>query len=84
MKLIKKNKVFQNMFKEMKRDREWFLNNYQKLVNDYPEEFIAIRDEKIIAHATDFENLQKKMSSQLKDKKPWVKYISKEGIELIL
>ena len=71
MKLIKDNKVYQNIFDEMKRDRKWFFDNYQELVNEYPEEFVAIWNEKVIANDTDLKDLLKKIPSHLKNKDPF-------------
>ncbi|MEK9150437.1 MAG: DUF5678 domain-containing protein [Candidatus Desantisbacteria bacterium] len=81
---VAQNRLYRKMFEEGRRDREWFLMNYQELVREYPEEFVAIWDENVIADSPDLEELKDKISTNLKRRKPLIKYVSREGIELIL
>lgn len=81
---VVQNGLYKKMFEEVRRDREWFLKNYQKLVREYPEEFVAIWDEKVIADTPDLKELKDKISTKLKRRKPLIKYVSREGIELVL
>ncbi len=61
-----------------------FLRNYQELVREYPEEFVAIWDKKVVADASDLEKLKSKIPTKLKGEKSLIKCVSREGIELIL
>lgn len=81
---VVQNGLYKKMFEEVRRDREWFLKNYQELVSKYPEEFVAIWDEEVIADAPDLGKLKNKIPNELKGEKPLIKYVSREGIELIL
>jgi hypothetical protein len=78
------SRIYKKMFEEIRRDREWFLKNYQELVKEYPEEFVAIWDKKVVADASDLDELKSKIPTKLKGEKPLIKYVSREGIELIL
>ncbi|MBU1967541.1 hypothetical protein KKH50_04630 [Patescibacteria group bacterium] len=81
---VVQNGLYKKMFEGVRRNREWFLKNYQELVREYPEEFVAIWDEEVIADTPDLGKLKNKIPNELKGEKPLIKYVSREGIELIL
>ncbi|MEW6618594.1 MAG: DUF5678 domain-containing protein [bacterium] len=81
---VSQNRLYRKMFEKGRRDREWFLKNYQELVKGYPEEFVAIWNKKIVADASNLEELKDRIPAKLKREKPLIKYVSRKGIELIL
>lgn len=49
------------------RDTQWFDKNYESLIDDYPDQFIAINEEKIVDADADFQKLLKKLESKRVD-----------------
>ncbi len=63
---VVQNRLYKKMFEEVRRDREWFLKNYQELVREYPEKFVATWDKKVVTDASDLEKLESKIPTKLK------------------
>lgn len=66
-------------------DNQWFQKNYLNFKGDYANEFVAIKDKEIIAHAKNLDLIIK----ILKDKKEnpafiLIEFITPKGIEIIL
>jgi uncharacterized protein DUF5678 len=42
-------------------DLDWFLANFQAIVASYPDEWLAIADQKVVAHATTPDELRRQI-----------------------
>jgi hypothetical protein len=78
------DKTYQKKIEQGKKNWMWFEKNREKLLEKYSEEFVAISEEKVIAHHADLDKLLENIPLEYKDKQRLVEYLSKEGIELIL
>lgn len=72
------------IFEEARKNREWFFENYQNLLEEYPEEFVAIYSQKIIAHDKDLDILRKELPEHIRGKGSLIMYLTKEKVEFIL
>jgi hypothetical protein len=45
------------MFGNARREQEFWARNYRRLVADYPDQFIAVRESKVVATGSDLEEL---------------------------
>ena len=79
-----KNKEYREIFSKSKKNREWFRKNREKLLEEYSEQFVLISEQRVIAYSSDLDRLLKMVSPEYKEKEHLVKYLSKEGIELVL
>jgi Family of unknown function (DUF5678) len=60
--LIYRNEL--ERLKQFKKELEYIQTHYQKLKKQYMNEFVAIKDEGIIAHDSDSRQLEKKLKKQ--------------------
>ena len=49
-------------------DQEWALENYQQLALEYPDEWVAIADKKVVSHGTDIAEMQRSTRSKTRRK----------------
>ncbi len=58
--------------REMRRDYElnlrWLLAHYDEFLTQYPEEFIAVYDREVVAHANTIEQLRSQLNKQFGEK----------------
>ncbi|MEM5778041.1 MAG: DUF5678 domain-containing protein [Candidatus Aenigmatarchaeota archaeon] len=54
------------ILKEMKEDEEFLKENYSKLREKYPDKFIAIKKNKVIADGADIDTVKKKLEKKAK------------------
>ena len=67
----------QKELEEFRKDTEWYQNHYEELLKQYPDHWVAIYDEKLVAASPD----QDAMFAELKKKgvkatKAYLKYLS--------
>lgn len=79
-----KNKEYREMFSKSKENWDWFRKNRAKLLEEYSEQFVLISEQRVIAYSSDLDRLLKMVSPEYREKEHLVKYLSKEGIELVL
>ena len=79
-----KNKEYREIFSKSKENLEWFTKNREKLLEEYSDQFVLISEQRVIAYSSDLDRLLKMVSPEYRDKEHLVKYLSKEGIELVL
>jgi len=79
-----KNKEYREIFNKSKENWDWFRKNRGKLLEEYSEQFVLISEQRVIAYSSDLDRLLKMVSPEYREKEHLVKYLSKEGIELVL
>jgi len=79
-----KNKEYREIFSKSKENWDWFRKNRGELLEEYSEQFVLISERKVIAYSSDLDRLLKMVSPEYREKEHLVKYLSKEGIELVL
>ena len=47
---------------EMNEDIEWIMRNYERLKEEYPEKFIAVRKGKVVLSEAGYDTLRRKLS----------------------
>ena len=66
-------------------DNEWFQKNYEKLKTDFKNEFVAIKDKKIITHSKNFNTILKTLKEKGEDSAiVLIEFVTEKGIEVIL
>lgn len=73
------------ILKEMKEDEEFLKENYSKLREKYPDKFIAIKKNKVIADGADIDTVKKKLEKKGEDPAiTTIEFIHKKGTIVIL
>lgn len=73
------------LFDEQERNRRWFEENYEDLVEKYDGMFVAVCKEEVVGYSTDPGELRGKILSRgLKLSEVMVEYVSKQPQEFIL
>ena len=63
----------------------WLNEHYDEIYRKYRNEFVAVKDRRIIAHNSDFEALLKELKAMKIDlREVLVEYISEKGYEIIM
>ena len=63
----------------------WLNEHYDEIYRKYRNEFVAVKDRRIIAHNSDFEALLKELKAMRIDlREVLVEYISEKGYEIIM
>ena len=63
----------------------WLNEHYDEIYRRYRNEFVAVKDRRIIAHNSDFEALLKELKAMKIDlREVLVEYISEKGYEIIM
>ena len=63
----------------------WLNEHYDEIYRKYRNEFVAVKDRRIIAHNSDFEDLLKELKAMRIDlREVLVEYISEKGYEIIM
>lgn len=52
------------LLKEFKKDDDWFYANYERIQSEHLNEFIAVKDERIVAHNKDLDDLIKDLKNK--------------------
>ncbi len=70
---------------EFERNQEWFRENFEKLLRDYRDRFVAVFQERIIDSGKDLEALARKVKAKTKGAKGvYIEYVSDKPLEMIL
>jgi hypothetical protein len=73
------------LFEELEKDNKWFESNYEFIQDKYEKKFIAIKDNEIIANATNMNDLTKLLKSKkINPAFTLVKFIYEKGLVVIL
>lgn len=73
------------LIEKIERDSKWLQSNYIKIQEKHENEFIAIEEGKIIAHANEFETVIKKLKAQGKNPAHiLIEFVPKKGIRIII
>lgn len=77
------------MIQEMERfekDTDWLQKHYDKLAEKYPDEYIAVLNEKIVDHNRDLRRLMGRIEAKYPKERGRVaiKFVSPRKVELIL
>lgn len=71
--------------KEFERNQRWFINNFESILREYREKFVAVWNQKVIDADTDLEKLSKSVKEKTRGAKGvYVGYVSEKPIEMIL
>jgi hypothetical protein len=70
---------------EFERNQKWFKENFDTLLKNYREEFVAVFRRKIIGHDKDLERLAKRVRTETRAAKGiYIEYVSDKPVEMIL
>jgi len=72
------------LFREHERNREWFEENRETLVEKYDGKFIAIHERSVIDFDKDVGKLMERVEKKYPPDRVSVEYVSKEKLQLIL
>lgn len=71
--------------KEFERNQRWFIDNFESILREYREKFVAVWNQKVIDADTDLEKLSKSVKEKTRGAKGvYVGYVSEKPIEMIL
>jgi len=71
--------------KKKKKNQKWFIENFEDILKEYREKFVAVWDQRVIDADTDLKRLSKDVKKKIKSAKGvYVGYVSKKPIEMIL
>ena len=70
---------------EFEKNQKWFIENFEDILKEYREKFVAVWDQNVIDADTDLKRLSKDVKKKIKSAKGvYVGYVSKKPIEMIL
>jgi hypothetical protein len=72
------------LFREHERNREWFEENREALVEKYDGKFIAIYERAVVDFDEDVGRLMERVEKRYPPDRVSVEYVSKEKLQLIL
>ena len=72
------------LFREHERNREWFEENREALVEKYDGKFIAIYERFVVDFDEDIGRLMERVKKKYSPDRVSVEYVSKEKLQLIL
>jgi len=72
------------LFREHERNREWFEENRETLVEKYDGKFIAIYERSVVDFDEDVIRLMERVEKKYSPDRVSVEYVSKEKLQLIL
>jgi len=71
--------------KEFEKNQKWFIENFEDILKEYKEKFVAVWGQRVIDADTDLKRLSKDVKKKIKSAKGvYVGYVSKKPIEMIL
>ena len=75
----------QVLLEKFESNGEWLNEHYNEIYEKHRNEFVAVKDRKIIAHNPDFEVLLEELKTMKMDlREVLVEYISEKGYEIIM
>jgi hypothetical protein len=80
------NEVLSQEMLQYENDLAWVIENYDGLIKEYAEKFIAVLDRKVIEHSSKIEELVKALSSKYQEDLPriLVEFIYKEHPNFVM
>jgi len=72
------------LFEEQERNRRWFEENHDKLVEAYNDRFIAIFEGVVVDSDEDIKRLVDRLEEKYPPERISIEYVSKEKLQLIL
>ena len=72
------------LFDVHERNRKWFEENYETLVEKFDRKFVAIHDQMVVDSDYDFGELIDRVEAKFPLKKVSIEYVTREKIQLIL
>jgi len=78
--------VLVNMLEEFRRDTHWLEGHYEELKKSYPEEYVAVYEEKVVDHDPDLDRLMARLEGSYPGKsgKLAIEYVTTRKIEMVL
>jgi hypothetical protein len=71
--------------KEFERNQSWFINNFENILREYSEKFVAVWNQRVIDADTDLEKLSKSVKERTRSAKGvYIGYVSDKPLEMIL
>lgn len=71
--------------KEFERNQRWFINNFENILREYSEKFVAVWNQRVIDADTDLEKLSKSVKERTRSAKGvYIGYVSDKPLEMIL
>lgn len=72
--------------REFEENMDWLNKHYEKLKKEYPENYVAVFNRKVVDHDSNLNTLMKRIETNYpgQDSKIAVKYVTAKKIELIL
>ncbi len=71
--------------KEFERNQRWFIDDFERILREYRDKFVAVWNQKVIDADTDLEKLSESVKEKTRSAKGvYVGYVSEKPIEMIL
>ena len=72
--------------KQFEKDMDWISGKYSELAEQYPEEYVAVYDCKVVGHGNDLNRLMKQLKTKYGEvaTRIAIQYVSPRKDELIL
>ena len=71
--------------KEFERNQRWFIENFEDILKEHREKFVAVWNQRVISADTDLEKLSNNAKKRTRGAKSvYVRYVSEKPIEMIL
>lgn len=83
MPLIENTTLDQEM-ERFEKDMQWIYNHYEALRRQYPNEFVVVFHQQLVAHSPDIESLVKALTPKYGDQDPAIKFIYAEPPNIVL
>ena len=81
---IVQEKDYRKIFDQSRENWRWFEENRERLLEEYPEEFVVISEKRVVAHDSQLDQALKELLPEYRGKEHLVEFMTKEGIELVL
>jgi len=76
---------YMKWMKDFERNQKWFIENFENILKEHKEKFVAVWNQRVIDADTDLEKLSKSVKEKTKGAKGvYVRYVSEKPIEMIL
>lgn len=72
------------LFEEHDRNHEWFRERYEKLVEKFDGEFVAIYKRRVIDHDRDLDKLMERVERKYSIEHVFLEYVTREKLVLVL
>lgn len=72
------------LFREQERNREWFEENHEMLMEKYDGKFVAIHERSVVDSDEDVGRLMERVEKSYSPDRVSVEYVSREKLQMIL